>query len=169
MRAEIQILLDVASYRLRRLEMANLAGALALALVLGLSTGAVAVRLAFGFALNLLVYLNNDFCDGAADLDADGRERGKTEYLLSHRAAALRVLQSRLLDLRRKQEKEAMDALKGDASGSWGDQMRSYVLHPYQMVKDLRTGTETGNTSSVLDGELDEFIESGIRWRLTPA
>ncbi len=91
MRAEIQILLDVASYRLRRLEMANLAGALALALVLGLSTGAVAVRLAFGFALNLLVYLNNDFCDGAADLDADGRERGKTEYLLSHRAAALRV------------------------------------------------------------------------------
>ena len=86
---------------------------------------------------------------------------------IQNRAAAMRVLQSRLLEVRRQQEKEEMDALKGDASGSWGDQMRSYVLHPYQMVKDLRTGTETGNTSSVLDGELDEFIESGIRWRRT--
>lgn len=86
---------------------------------------------------------------------------------IQNRAAALRVLQSRLLELRRQQEKAEMDALKGDASGSWGDQMRSYVLHPYQMVKDLRTGTETGNTGNVLDGELDEFIESGIRWRRT--
>jgi peptide chain release factor 2 len=86
---------------------------------------------------------------------------------IQNRAAALRVLQSRLLELRRQEEKEAMDALKGDASGSWGDQMRSYVLHPYQMVKDLRTGTETGNTASVLDGEIDEFVESGIRWRRT--
>ena len=86
---------------------------------------------------------------------------------IQNRAAALRVLQSRLLDLRRQEQKDEMDALKGDASGSWGDQMRSYVLHPYQMVKDLRTGTETGNTSGVLDGEIDEFIESGIRWRRT--
>jgi peptide chain release factor 2 len=86
---------------------------------------------------------------------------------IQNRAAAMRVLQSRLLDRRRHEEKQEMDALKGDASGSWGDQMRSYVLHPYQMVKDLRTGTETGNTSGVLDGEIDEFIESGIRWRRT--
>ena len=86
---------------------------------------------------------------------------------IQNRAAAMRVLQSRLLELRRSEEKATMDALKGDLSGSWGDQMRSYVLHPYQMVKDLRTGTETGNTSNVLDGELDEFVASGIKWRMS--
>jgi peptide chain release factor 2 len=84
---------------------------------------------------------------------------------LQNRAAALRVLQSRLLERRRHEQRAEMDALKGDSSGSWGNQMRSYVLHPYQMVKDLRTERETGNTSAVLDGEIDEFIEAGIRWR----
>jgi peptide chain release factor 2 len=84
---------------------------------------------------------------------------------IQNRAAALRVLQSRLLLLRKEQEKAEMDALKGDSGGSWGNQMRSYVLHPYQMVKDLRTEHETGNTSAVLDGEIDDFIEAGIRWR----
>ena len=53
----------------------------------------------------------------------------------------------------------------GDVKASWGDQMRSYVLNPYQMVKDLRTNHEVGNTSSVFDGEIDDFIEAGIRWR----
>jgi peptide chain release factor 2 len=84
---------------------------------------------------------------------------------IQNRAAALRVLQSRLLLLRKQEEKAEMDALKGDSAGSWGNQMRSYVLHPYQMVKDLRTEHETGNTSAVLDGEIDEFIEAGVRWR----
>jgi peptide chain release factor 2 len=88
---------------------------------------------------------------------------------IQNRAAAMRVLQSRLLEQRRQEEKATMDALKGDLSGSWGDQMRSYVLHPYQMVKDLRTGAETGNTSNVLDGELDDFVASGIRWRRSEA
>jgi len=84
---------------------------------------------------------------------------------IQNRAAALKVLQSRLLLVRKEQEKAEMDALKGDSSGSWGNQMRSYVLHPYQMVKDLRTEQETGNTAAVLDGEIDDFIEAGIRWR----
>jgi len=84
---------------------------------------------------------------------------------LQNKASAMAVLQSKLLDRRRMQEQAALDALKGDSSGSWGNQMRSYVLHPYQMVKDLRTQYETGNTSAVLDGEIDEFIEAGIRWR----
>jgi peptide chain release factor 2 len=84
---------------------------------------------------------------------------------LQNRATAMAVLQSKLLEKRRQEERAKMDALKGDTSGSWGNQMRSYVLHPYQMVKDLRTEYETGNTSSVLDGDIDAFIEAGIRWR----
>ena len=84
---------------------------------------------------------------------------------IQNRASAMAVLQSRLLERRRQEERAAMDALKGDSGGSWGNQMRSYVLHPYQMVKDLRTEHETGNTQSVLDGEIDDFIEAGIRWR----
>ncbi|MBA3339560.1 MAG: peptide chain release factor 2 [Geodermatophilaceae bacterium] len=83
---------------------------------------------------------------------------------IQNRAAAMRVLQARLLEVRRREQKAEMDALKTDGN-SWGNQMRSYVLHPYQMVKDLRTEVETGNTTSVLDGEIDEFIEAGIRWR----
>jgi len=84
---------------------------------------------------------------------------------IQNRAAAMRVLQSRLLEVRRREEQAKLNALKDDSAGSWGTQMRSYVLHPYQMVKDLRTECETGNTSAVLDGEIDEFIEAGIRWR----
>ena len=74
------------------------------------------------------------------------------------------VLQARLLERRREEQQSAMNALK-DASNSWGNQMRSYVLHPYQMVKDLRTDYEVGNPQAVLDGDIDGFIEAGIRWR----
>ena len=84
---------------------------------------------------------------------------------LQNRASAMAVLQSKLLERRRQEEQAKMDALKGDNAGSWGNQMRSYVLHPYQMVKDLRTEEETGNTAAVLDGEIDSFVEAGIRWR----
>jgi len=83
---------------------------------------------------------------------------------IQNRASAMAVLQAKLLERRREQEKAAMDDLK-DAGNSWGNQMRSYVLHPYQMVKDLRTEHEVGNPSAVLDGDIDDFIEAGIRWR----
>lgn len=84
---------------------------------------------------------------------------------LQNKATAMGILQAKLLERRRQEEQAKIDALKGDSSGSWGNQMRSYVLHPYQMVKDLRTEQETGNTQAVLDGEIDDFIASGIRWR----
>ncbi len=83
---------------------------------------------------------------------------------IQNRASAMAVLQAKLLELRRQEEQARMDALK-DSGNSWGNQMRSYVLHPYQMVKDLRTEHEVGNPQAVLDGEIDDFIESGIRWR----
>lgn len=85
---------------------------------------------------------------------------------LQNRATAMVVLQAKLLERQRQEDRAKLDALKGDNSGSWGNQMRSYVLHPYQMVKDLRTEYETGNTTAVLDGEIDEFIEAGVRWRI---
>jgi peptide chain release factor 2 len=85
---------------------------------------------------------------------------------IQNRAAAHKVLQSRLLQRRKEEERAAMDALKGEGS-SWGNQMRSYVLHPYQMVKDLRTEHEVGNTGAVFDGEIDDFLEAGIRWKRT--
>ncbi|HLV05273.1 peptide chain release factor 2 [uncultured Georgenia sp.] len=84
---------------------------------------------------------------------------------IQNRAAALRVLQSRLLLLRKEEENAKKKELAGDVKASWGDQMRSYVLQPYQMVKDLRTEYEEGNPSAVFDGEIDGFIEAGIRWR----
>jgi len=85
---------------------------------------------------------------------------------IQNRAAALRVMQSRLLLLKKAEEAAERKELAGDVKASWGEQMRSYVLHPYQMVKDLRTGFEVGNTSGVFDGDIDGFIEAGIRWQI---
>ncbi|UWZ35833.1 peptide chain release factor 2 [Dactylosporangium roseum] len=84
---------------------------------------------------------------------------------IQNKATAMGVLKAKLLAVKRAEEAAKMDALRGDVAGSWGDQMRSYVLHPYQMVKDLRTEHETGNPSAVFDGDLDGFIDAGIRWR----
>lgn len=86
---------------------------------------------------------------------------------IQNRAAAMRVLQSRLLLLKQEEEAKEKKELAGDIKASWGDQMRSYVLHPYQMVKDLRTGYESGNTDNVFDGDIDGFIDAGIRWKAT--
>ncbi|MCE5291699.1 MAG: peptide chain release factor 2 [Nocardiaceae bacterium] len=85
---------------------------------------------------------------------------------LQNKVSAMRVLQAKLLERKRLEERAEMDALKGDNSASWGNQMRSYVLHPYQMVKDLRTNYEVNNPDAVLDGDIDGFIEAGIRWRM---
>ena len=84
---------------------------------------------------------------------------------LQNKVAAMRVLQSRLLELKRQEEEAKKKQLAGDVKASWGEQMRSYVLAPYQMVKDLRTGFEVNNPSDVFDGDLDGFIQAGIRWR----
>ncbi len=85
---------------------------------------------------------------------------------IQNRAAALRVLQSRLLLQRKAEEAAVKKEMAGDVKASWGDQMRSYVLNPYQMVKDLRTEFETGNPAAVFDGDIDGFIEAGIRWQI---
>jgi len=84
---------------------------------------------------------------------------------LQNKVSAMRVLQAKLLERKRLDERAEMDALKGDGGSSWGNQMRSYVLHPYQMVKDLRNDYEVGNPTAVLDGDIDGFLEAGIRWR----
>ena len=84
---------------------------------------------------------------------------------IQNRAAAMRVLQSRLLIMQREEEAAKKKELAGTITASWGDQMRSYVLAPYQMVKDLRTEHEVNNPSAVFDGDLDGFIAAGIKWR----
>lgn len=84
---------------------------------------------------------------------------------IQNKASAMVILKAKLLAVKKAEERAHLDELRGDVQASWGDQMRNYVLNPYQMVKDLRTEVETGNTQSVLDGEIDEFIEAGIRWR----
>jgi peptide chain release factor 2 len=84
---------------------------------------------------------------------------------LQNKVSAMRVLQAKLLERKRLEERAELDALKGEGGSSWGNQMRSYVLQPYQMVKDLRTEYEVGNPAAVLDGDIDGFLEAGIRWR----
>jgi peptide chain release factor 2 len=84
---------------------------------------------------------------------------------LQNKASAMVILKAKLLALKKAEEKAQLDALRGDVQASWGDQMRNYVLNPSQMVKDLRTEYELGNPQAVFDGEIDGFLEAGIRWR----
>jgi peptide chain release factor 2 len=86
---------------------------------------------------------------------------------IQNRASAMAVLQAKLLERKRDEQAAKMNELRGDGGRSWGTQIRNYVLHPYQNIKDLRTGYETGNTAAVMDGEIDEFIEAEIRWLRT--
>ncbi|MFC4562079.1 peptide chain release factor 2 [Nocardiopsis mangrovi] len=83
---------------------------------------------------------------------------------LQNRATAMSMLQAKLLERKRREEKAELDELRGDSVSSWGTQMRNYVLQPYQSVKDVRTGLESGNPSGILDGDIDDFIDAEIRW-----
>jgi peptide chain release factor 2 len=83
---------------------------------------------------------------------------------MQNRENAMRVLRARLLEMKREEQDKQLADLRGEyVKAEWGSQIRSYVLHPYQMVKDHRTDHETGNTQSVLDGEIDGFIEAYLR------
>jgi peptide chain release factor 2 len=83
---------------------------------------------------------------------------------VQNRENALRVLRARLLELKQREQEEQIAQLRGEFQKvEWGSQIRSYVLHPYQMVKDHRTGYETSNTTAVLDGELNGFMEAYLR------
>ncbi len=86
-------------------------------------------------------------------------ERSQTQ----NKETAIKVLKARLLEQALEEKEAAVRKLKGEhVEAGWGNQIRSYVLHPYQMVKDLRTGHETGNTSAVLDGDLDSFMQAEL-------
>lgn len=81
-----------------------------------------------------------------------------------NREFAMKILRGRLLELKQAEREEERAVLRGEyTKAEWGSQIRSYVLHPYQMVKDHRTDHETGNTQAVLDGDLDEFMEAYLR------
>jgi peptide chain release factor 2 len=84
---------------------------------------------------------------------------------LQNRETALRILRARLYEIEQRKQEEEMARLKGKhVDAGWGNQIRSYVLHPYRMVKDLRTDYETGNADAVLDGDLDGFMEAYLRY-----
>lgn len=86
---------------------------------------------------------------------------------LQNRENAMRVLRSRLLELKQQEQEEKIAELRGEyQKAEWGSQIRSYVLHPYQMVKDHRTNYEEGNTQAVLDGKIDDFIETYLRQQM---
>ena len=81
-----------------------------------------------------------------------------------NKEVAMKLLLSKLIELKEQEQKENLDELKGDYSQiTWGSQIRSYVFHPYTMVKDHRTGAESGNVDAVMDGDLDYFINEKLK------
>ncbi|CAN5188349.1 peptide chain release factor 2 [soil metagenome] len=87
---------------------------------------------------------------------------------LQNRAVAMRILKARLAERARREREERIESIRGEQMGiEFGSQIRSYVLHPYRMVKDHRTNLEVGNVDAVLDGDIDRFIEAFLRWRAT--
>ena len=81
-----------------------------------------------------------------------------------NRATSMKMLKAKLYELHEEEKKKEANALRGEkADIAWGNQIRSYVLHPYQMIKDTRTGVETGNSAAVLDGDLDRFVEAWLK------
>lgn len=84
-----------------------------------------------------------------------------------NRETAMQMLRAKLYDIELKKKEQELSAQRDNQQDvAWGSQIRSYVLHPYQMIKDHRTNAETGNVSRVLDGELDMFVEAYLKWRL---
>jgi peptide chain release factor 2 len=84
---------------------------------------------------------------------------------MSNKTIAMKILKSRLFELARKEKVKEIEAIRGQRKDiGWGSQIRSYIFHPYQMVKDHRTGVETGNIGAAMDGEIDAFVEEGVRW-----
>ena len=87
---------------------------------------------------------------------------------LQNKEAAFRVLKAKLYEREEQKRQEELAELRGDRmDNTFGSQIRNYVLYPYQMVKDVRSGIETGNVDAVLDGELDEFVIGYHRWRVS--
>jgi peptide chain release factor 2 len=85
---------------------------------------------------------------------------------LQNKEVAMRILKSKLQKIQDEKEEEEKQKLRGEyKSPEWGSQIRSYVLHPYHLVKDLRTDYETTDDKGVLEGDLDQFVESFLRWR----
>ena len=85
---------------------------------------------------------------------------------MSNKNAAMKILKSRLLEMTRKEKEEEIEEIRGQRKDiAWGSQIRSYVLHPYQMVKDHRTSVETGNVQAVMDGDIDPFMKECLRWQ----
>lgn len=85
---------------------------------------------------------------------------------IQNRQTAMRILEARLFELARREREKEIEKLRGERKDiGFGSQIRSYVLHPYRMAKDHRTGMEVGNVDAVLDGDLDDFIDAYLRWQ----